>query len=365
MVCSSSASANTLRFVKVMQRIVKFFQKFVALVVVVLLCSSCKAFLPELSDNPWTLVSLPTEVTLQDIAFTGNPQHGWLVGNEVSLLETTDGGESWEARHLELDSDKYRLTSVSFSGSEGWIVGEPSILLHTTDEGKTWSRIELPAKLPGTPKYIYALADDTAEMATDVGALYKTADGGKTWKAMVQEAVGVFRNISRSPDGKYVTVSAKGNFYSVWEPGQEAWTPHNRNSSRRVQNMGFTADGRLWMLARGGQIQFSASSSGDDWDEAQYPEKSTSWGLLDLAYRTPEEIWVAGGSGNLLVSNDGGQTWLKDREIEDTPSNLYKVLFLSPEKGFIIGQNGVLLKYQRPESQASSSIEKNLSRQLG
>ena len=165
---------------------------------------------------------------------------------------------------------------------------------------------------------------------------------------MVQEAVGVLRNISRSPDGKYIAVSAKGNFYSTWEPGQNAWEPHQRNSSRRVQNMGFGLDGRRWMLARGGQVQFTKPENPDEWEDTQYPEFSTSWGLLDLAYRTPDEIWVSGGSGNLLCSLDGGKTWQKDREVEGVPSNLYKIVFLTPENGFIIGQRGLLFKYQAP-----------------
>lgn len=335
-----------------MHPIVKFVQRFVTLLAVVVLCTSCGNYLPSLGYNPWKLVQLPVETTLQDIGFTSDPMHGWLVGSEATLLETTDGGENWQVREIDLDDEKVRFTSVSFSGKEGWIVGEPSILLHTTDEGKSWSRIPLSPKLPGKPNQIFALGSQSAEMTTDVGAIYQTKDGGRTWKAMVQESVGVFRNISRSPDGKYVTVSAKGNFYSTWEPGQDAWTPHNRNSSRRVQNMGFTADGRLWMLARGGQIQFSDAENPEEWEDPLYPEKSTSWGLLDMAYRTPEEVWVSGGSGNLLCSLDGGQTWQKDREVESTPSNFYKVIFLSPEKGFIIGQNGVLLKYQEPAQAA-------------
>jgi photosystem II stability/assembly factor-like uncharacterized protein len=116
--------------------------------------------------------------------------------------------------------------------------------------------------------------------------------------------------------------------------------------------MGFGKDGRLWVLARGGQVQFSNADDLEAWEEPAYPEFSTSWGLLDLAYRTPEEIWISGGSGNLLCSVDGGKTWLKDREIESIPSNLYKIIFLSPEKGFIIGQKGVLLKYEQQQQAA-------------
>ncbi len=334
-----------------MHRVSKFLQaswQRLAIVLVALLFSTgcARSFLPATSFNPWQIVPLPTDATLSDVAFTGDRQHGWLVGRNATLLETQDGGKNWELRNLDLGDDLfYTFTSVSFSGDEGWIAGQPSILLHTTDAGKSWSRIPLSAQLPGSPNTVVALAPKSAEMTTDIGAIYQTRDSGRSWQAMVQEAVGVLRNIARSPDGQYLAVSARGNFYSTWEPGQEAWEQHNRTSSRRLQNMGFGQDGRLWSLARGGLIQFSEPGSIEDWSEQVSPEFSTSWGLLDLAYRTPSEIWMAGGSGNLLYSEDSGATWQKDRAVENIPSNFYRVIFMSPDQGYILGQGGTLLRY--------------------
>ncbi|MFN6530050.1 photosynthesis system II assembly factor Ycf48 [Nostoc sp. ChiSLP03a] len=335
-----------------MHSIVKGWQRIFALLIVVVMCIGCSQ-VPSVSYNPWKVISVPTDSNLLDIAFTDNLEHGYLVGSNATLLETNDGGNTWKPITLQLDEQKYRFDSVSFVGKEGWIAGEPGLLLHTTDEGASWSRIPLSEKLPGSPIAVKALANNTAEMATNVGAIYKTTDGGKNWKAQVESAVGVVRNLERSADGKYVAVSAKGSFYSTWEPGQDAWVPHNRNSSRRVENMGFGDNGQLWLLARGGQVQFSDPTKPEEWQEAQYPELSTSWGLLDLAYRTPNEIWVGGGSGNLLRSADGGKTWEKDREVEEVAANLYKIVFLEPERGFIIGDRGVLLKYL-PNPEATS-----------
>lgn len=329
-----------------MRSILAPLKKALVLLVTVLLCAGCATYLPSIGSNPWQVVALPVDSTLADVAFTGNPQHGWLVGNNSTLLETIDGGKTWQQRILDLEGQKYRFTSVSFSGNEGWVVGQPAILLHTEDGGRSWLQVPLSEKLPGSPNIVAALGSNAAEMTTDIGAIYRTADSGKTWKAMVQEALGVMRNIARSPDGKYVAVSARGNFYSVWKPGQVSWEQHNRESSRRLQNMGFGKDGRLWMLERGGLVQFGDANDLDSWEEPINPEFSTSWGLLDLAYRTPDEMWIAGGSGNLICSFDGGKTWQKDREVEDVPSNLYKVVFLSQDQGFVLGQDGVLLRYE-------------------
>lgn len=335
-----------------MRSIVKRWQGIFAALIVVLACIGCSK-VPSISYNPWQIINVPTEAKLFDIAFTDNPQHGYLVGSNATLLETNDGGNTWQPLNLAVEDPKSRFDSVSFAGKEGWIVGEPSLLLHTTDEGKSWSSLPLNEKLPGSPIMITALGENTAEMVTDVGAIYKTTDGGKNWKAQVEAAVGVVRNLERSPDGKYIAVSAKGSFYSVWEPGQNAWEPHNRNSSRRLENMGFADNGQLWLLARGGQVQFNDPAKPDEWLEVEYPELATSWGLLDLAYRTPDEIWIGGGSGNLLRSTDGGQTWEKDREVEEVAANLYKIVFFNADQGFIIGDRGILLKYN-PQAKPSS-----------
>ena len=42
---------------------------------------------------------------------------------------------------------------------------------------------------------------------------------------------GNFSQISRAPNGNYVAVSSRGNFYLTWEPGQTYWQPHNRHAA--------------------------------------------------------------------------------------------------------------------------------------
>jgi photosystem II stability/assembly factor-like uncharacterized protein len=319
-------------------------KQILVFIVVGFLCISCSK-VPSISQNPWQLISLETDATFADLAFTSNSNHGWLVGTKASLFETNDGGETWQPKIIELGEEKISFTGISFNGDEGWITGQPSILLHTTNGGTNWDRIPLSDELPGIPYDVIALAPNTAEMVTNLGAIYQTTDSGKTWKGLVEGAVGFARNISRSADGKYVAVSAKGNFYSTWQPGDREWTPHNRNSSKRLQNMGFFGDNRLWLIARGGQIQLSKDDNFEEWEEPINPEYSTSWGFLDLATRQGNEIWLAGGSANLLVSPDAGITWEKDREVESVPSNFYKIVFLNPDQGFVLGERGVLLKY--------------------
>lgn len=322
----------------------KFFRFAVTAIAVLSLCTACAS--PQaLNISPWEPVPLPNDETVQDISFI-NHDHGWLVGTHSTMMETLDGGQSWTLRSLLDDEQSYRFNAVSFLGSEGWAVGEPSLLLHTTDGGQSWTRVTLSTRLPGNPVKIVAVGPQSAEMVTDVGAIYGTQDAGQNWTALVKEAFGVLRNVNRSIDGQYVAVSSRGSFYSIWRPGQDSWEPHNRNSSRRVQSMGFAPNGQLWMLNRGGSIQFSEEvDDASEWQEPNNPDPGSGIGLLDIGYRTENEAWVAGGSGRLLRSLDGGKSWQVDRSAEDLPSNLYRVLFFDTDLGFVTGQDGTLLRY--------------------
>jgi photosystem II stability/assembly factor-like uncharacterized protein len=306
--------------------------------------------LPMAAASPWQEVPLDTRSNPLDLAFT-NPDHGFLVGSNRLIMETDDGGASWEARALDLpEEENFRLISVDFNGSEGWIVGQPGLLLHSNDAGKTWSRLLLDTKLPGEPYLVTALGPKSAELATNVGAVYRTADAGSSWQALVGDAAGAIRDLRRSPDGEYVSVSSLGNFFATWEPGQSAWQVHQRVSSQRLQSMGFQPDGHLWMVARGAQLRFDgdlaaaeATESGD-WSKPVIPI-TNGYGYLDMAWDPQGAIWTGGGNGTLLVSKDGTGNWQKDPVGSKQPTNFSRILFPPDGKGFVLGERGVLLRW--------------------
>ena len=301
--------------------------------------------LPIAATSPWQPVALATKANPLDVAFT-DTSHGFLVGSNRLILETNDGGASWAERALDLpEEENFRLISIDFRGEEGWIAGQPGLLLHTTDGGQNWSRLFLDTKLPGEPYLITALGPNQAELATNVGAIYETRDGGTNWQAEVEDAAGAVRELRRFNDGRYVSVSSLGNFFSTWDPGQGTWQPHQRISSQRLQSMGFQPDGSLWMLARGAQIRFNpADGNVEEWGKAVIPI-TNGFGYLDMAWAPDGSIWTGGGSGTLLVSADGGKSWQKDPVGGQQPSNFTRISFGADGKGFVLGERGSLLRW--------------------
>jgi photosystem II stability/assembly factor-like uncharacterized protein len=316
-----------------------------ALLLAVGLSGCVSSGLPAAGASPWQPVDIHTKSNPLDLAFTDG-RHGFLVGSNRLILETDDGGASWQERELDLPAEEnFRLISIDFSGDEGWIVGQPGLLLHSSDGGRSWSRLFLDTKLPGEPYLITALGRSRAELATTVGAVYRTSDAGNSWQSEVEDAAGAVRDLRRSPDGRYVSVSSLGNFFATWNPGDSVWTPHQRVSSQRLQSMGFQPEGGLWMLARGAQLRFNADPADpESWSKPVIPI-TNGYGYLDMAWAPDGSIWTGGGSGTLISSSDGGRTWTKDPVGARQPTNFSRIAFLADGKGFVLGERGSLLRW--------------------
>jgi photosystem II stability/assembly factor-like uncharacterized protein len=326
-------------------------------------------------SQKWTKVPLPFEDTLYDVDFE-SATHGYLVGARGSFAETTDGGLTWEARSFSnLDAEEevtYRFQVLSFKDGEGWVLGKPTLMLHTKDSGKSWERIPLSPKLPGEPVSIVATGANRAEMITSTGAIYTTENAGRNWKAQVRETIdatlnrisssgvsgasyftGSIINQVRDDRGAYLAVSSRGNFFLTWEPGEDFWIPHNRGTPRRIQNMGFVESNikkGLWMTLNGGKLLVSRSEpdlTQDTFDFVEADIKTGGYGITDVGWRTPKEVWAVGGSNTMYYSTDGGNKFQFDKSANEYPGNLYNVKFFPQynNMGWALGSNGMLLRY--------------------
>ena len=189
-------------------------------------------------SSPWETIQFEDQSNALDIDFIDN-NHGFLVGSNRLIMESNDGGKSWEKRSLDIAAEEnFRLLDIDFRGSEGGLIGQPSLVMHTTDEGKNWTRLSL-GKLPGQPFLVSTVDDGVAELATTSAAIYVTSNSGETWEAKVSDPSeqGGIRDLRRTSNGDYVSVSSLGNFFSTLESGSDTWIAHQRASSKRVQSL--------------------------------------------------------------------------------------------------------------------------------
>ena len=335
----------------------KFFTSIPNLILSLLLCfvlSSCSSNGVRMSESsPWKTIQFEDQSNVLDIDFIDS-KHGFLVGSNRLIMESNDGGESWEKRSLDdiLSEENFRLLDIDFKGTEGWLIGQPSLVMHTLDAGKSWTRLSLGNKLPGQPYLITTVNDGIAELATTAGAIYETSDSGESWKAKVIDASvsGGVRDLRRTSKGDYVSVSSLGNFFSTLDKNSDNWVAHQRASSKRVQSIGFNPEGNLWMLSRGAEIRFNEDSNDlESWTKPIIPILN-GYNYLDMGWDPNGDIWAGGGNGTLIVSRDQGKTWNLDPVASVLPTNYIKIIFLDKDeldtkKGFVLGERGYILKW--------------------
>ncbi len=111
-----------------------------------------------------------------------NPKVGWAVGGFGSIINTEDGGYTWE---IQKGSTRDNYYGVFFVDPDyGWIVGESGKILHTTTGGKGWFGFG------GWDKQdsgVYFTLEDLFFVDRQTGwavgghSVLHTTDGGKTW----------------------------------------------------------------------------------------------------------------------------------------------------------------------------------------
>jgi len=321
-------------------------------IVICFVLSSCSSTGVKMNESsPWKTIQFEDQANALDVDFIDD-NHGFLVGSNRLIMESTDGGETWEKRSLDITAEEnFRLLDIDFNGSEGWLIGQPSLVMHTVDEGQNWTRLSL-GKLPGQPFLVTTIDDGVAQLATTSAAIYETSNSGETWEAKVSDPSeqGGIRDLRRTSNGDYVSVSSLGNFFSTLDSDSNTWIAHQRASSKRVQSIGFNPEGSLWMLSRGAEIRFNQDTNDlENWSKPIIPILN-GYNYLDMGWDPNGDIWAGGGNGTLIVSKDQGETWNSDPLASALPTNYIKIVFLDKEsldnqKGFILGERGYILKW--------------------
>ena len=126
----------------------------------------------------WVKLSAPTRNLLLGGTFIDD-YRGWLVGAGGTILQTSDGGETWHVSRL-ANAPGVRFNSTSFIGNRlGWAVGSGGSIYRTTNGGRTWE-----AQRSGVSADLFDVKFLNELEGWAVGAdgtAIHTADGGLNW----------------------------------------------------------------------------------------------------------------------------------------------------------------------------------------
>jgi len=259
----------------------------------------------------------------------------FVVGYGGKILETPDGGRTWEPRPSGVDTALYVVRFVD--DQHGWIAGQEGVILHTADGGKSWQKQESHAVIKDgdveQPVYLFGLHALDAEHAWAVGdrsVLTSTSDGGATWRS---RKVPMELDIS----GGQSLASADPIFYDVK----------------------FTDAQHGWIVGEFGKIMHT-EDGGETWKEQERSlmEGTGIFDLLDLptlfsVHMNNAESGVAVGlEGKIARTADSGQRWAFDEVQVDVPlvDPLFKVMELPDGSSWATGAAGEVLRREPGET---------------
>jgi photosystem II stability/assembly factor-like uncharacterized protein len=127
----------------------------------------------------WTAQNSGVTVKLNDVYFTNN-QTGWAVGDNGTIVNTTDDGQTWNSQ---TSGTSENLLSVFFiDATKGCAVGGTTnkTMLKTTDGGTTWEDASVNS-IPNKNMLDIEFSDINNGWVLTRDSVYMTTDGGSTW----------------------------------------------------------------------------------------------------------------------------------------------------------------------------------------
>jgi len=262
-----------------------------------------------------------------------DPNTVWAVGNNDTVLNTVDGGFTWNSTS---NSSNTLLSIYFLNPGTGWFTGFNGVIYHTSD-GSTW----LPQSSGGVSQQLHEVYFTDSGNGWIVGwggTILHTDNGGSTWSS--QPGV-----TSENLHGMAILSSSE-----IWVCGWNGTILHTTNGGDNwdVQTITppenfhriFFIDSNLgWVVGTNGTIMHT-DNGGSTWS----PQTSNTGVLLwDIRFLDSDLGWAVGEGGTILRTTNGGNTWLP--QDSGTSAALRRIRMLGPNMGWATGTGGTVLEY--------------------
>ena len=227
-----------------------------------------------------------------------DPQHLYF-GHHGGLLETKDGGRSWQGTALR-GADAMNV--VPPAGGFFQIAGH-DVYKETTDGGRTWQ--DVPNNLPGLDLHSFTAdpaAPDRAWAFSNGFGLFETTDKGRTWEQRQPGGWGALTTFVEGGETVLVAVGSQGVSRST--DGGQTWTTLAQPTGQ-VASLAASVDGSV--VYAGTTLGVSRSTDGGrSWTATSLKTVSVT---VAVSRSNPNLVAVVDDKTRFFRSADGGITW--------------------------------------------------------
>ncbi len=341
---------------------------------------------------------LPQGNAINDTTFVDD-DHGWAVGENGTVLATSDAGRTWRAQ---FSGTEVSLSKLAFVNAQvGWVAGSGGELLKTSDAGAVWRRVS--SGQSDSVQTLGAADANTAWISTASGRVHITTDGGLSWKRILGptgfygrlDAVSASEvwavpyswdsvpTLSRSLDGGATWVSVSlppltaglyrylqdmqfsgsgnallvasesGYVNSIYVARTLAWRTTDGGASWQSFTLAPSGNANAYQLTGGDAVFQSATynsapqfttDGGTTWQRVNLPSFSNSFVVSSRVF-SDRRLMVTDNLGRSYLSSDRGANWsLRGATGSATGTALSSVWFFDSREGLAIGANGSSLR---------------------
>lgn len=191
---------------------------------------------------------------------------------------------------------------------------------------------------------------------TTDGGIYKSEDSAESWEQKVfvrqekKETITInsetIKSITFHPDDKeiiYINTRDKG-YYRSQDSG-ETWTQFKAGANYKRLSIDPTTPSIVY-VSKGSKIHKTVDD-GENWDNIYIEPNGKTIVNVSIDSYDPSRIWALTNSGDLLLSQDWGETWAVHKRLSLTTNNLYidpedtRVMYITtPNQGIWKSING-------------------------
>ena len=230
------------------------------------------------------------------------------------------------------------LIDVFFiNDSVGW-VSTTGKVLKTTNAGDTWTAYASGILSTDNLNAVTFSSENIGWAVGPGGIIYKTTDGGVNWSLQTSGTTNDLNSVSVVNDSTVWVVGAQGAnpVYAVilkTTNGGLTWNSINSLVVGDLDVVQFMDENLGWAV--GGNLVMRTVDGGLNWTSTNTPTQA----LYDMHFVSPSKGWAVGQNGTVIVSSDSGSTWTV--QTSNATSRLNGVYFASATEGWIVGSGAL------------------------
>ncbi|CAG5076633.1 YCF48-related protein [Parvicella tangerina] len=266
-------------------------------------------------------------VDFKDIFFI-DEYTGYVVGVGGVIMQTQDGGETWDQINNGLGSAVRSIISLTENKAHSF--GEQSAMCSTIDQGENWD-----VKKRGTYRIIDACFIDTLHgyrlqhYSSAYCYFMKTLDGGESWS--YQSVPHGYLNTVVFTDSLNGYIAGDNGVVLKTIDGGDNWTDVSTPGPSKIRASYALSKDTVYFVGDNGLVV----NTNDGGSSYNYYNIGVSVSMFDVFFWDADTGYVAGQLNTLLKTTDGGTNWTSVSPLNG--SDITSMYFMDDQTGFVAG----------------------------